>query len=126
MAHIKRRKSKYVEHVQTSLLRRGHATNAEIAADVRIVYPLVSDTTVHRITQRMLEDGECQLAPCTSDGSMRFDINTEKHDHFECSECGQLRDITVSLDVREQLQCLAGDCRFEGALKIVGTCRACR
>ncbi|MCB9820076.1 transcriptional repressor [Candidatus Nomurabacteria bacterium] len=121
----KRRRSKYVESVRQSLAYFGHATNAQLADDLRRIYPHVSDTTVHRITQRLLEDGETQLAPNAADGAMVFDSNIDIHDHFECAKCEKLRDITVSTSCRESLRSTIGDCRLNGSLKIVGTCCEC-
>lgn len=126
MATVQRRKSKYTELVYASLLRRRHATNIDIASDVRLVYPDVSDTTVHRITQRMLADGLCQYAPHTDQGVMRFDSNVTQHDHFECAQCGILQDISIENSARDSIARAIDGCTIDGQLKIVGTCCACK
>ncbi len=125
MAIATRRRSKYTDTVRSVLIERGHATNAQIAADLRLLFPTVSDTTVHRITQRLIEDGEARLAPNASDGSMLFDSNAEAHDHFECAGCGELRDIHIPREGRSMIRSAIGDCRVDGPLKIVGTCCNC-
>lgn len=125
MAIATRRRSKYADSVRSILTTYGHATNAQIARQLRQSYPDISDTTVHRITQRLVEDGEAQYAPNAADGSMLFDNNTSMHDHFECSICGELRDITIPTSGRNMIRQAIGDCRVDGPLKIVGTCCNC-
>lgn len=120
-----RRQSRYVSAVRQALEYFGHATNAEITDDLRRSYPHLSDTTVHRITQRLLEDGEIQLATHDEFGAMVFDINTAPHDHFECSECGGLNDISVPQSARRDIRAVIGVCRLNGPLKIVGECHKC-
>lgn len=125
MAIATRRRSKYADTIRSILATVGHATNAQLADILRQSYPDVSDTTVHRITQRLIEDGEVRYAPNATDGSMLFDTNTNTHDHFECSVCGELRDITIPASGRSILRQAIGDCRVDGSLKIVGTCCNC-
>lgn len=120
-----RRKSKYTEPLWRALTRLGHATNAELGETLRGRYPNLSDTTVHRITQRLITAGEVQYAPHAADGAMVFDSNTAEHDHFRCSDCDALRDITIPANVRTTLQQLVPDCHVTGSLMIVGICCAC-
>lgn len=120
-----RRNSKYKDAVANALFMRGHATNLEIATDLRCTFPDVSDTTIHRITQRMLQAGECAEAPLNDSGAKRYDINVDRHDHFECTTCGELRDITVSDEFRQEVQQKIGGCLARGPLTIRGTCRRC-
>jgi Fur family peroxide stress response transcriptional regulator len=125
MSVVKRRNSKYASLVMHSLRDFGHATNAQLADDLRRSYPHLSDTTVHRITQRFLEDGEVQLAPHAVDGAMVFDTNTTPHDHFECSYCGGLQDITLPKNLRVEIRQTIGKCKLNGSLKITGECCDC-
>lgn len=120
-----RRKTRYTDALRNVLVMFGHATNAQLADELRRDFPSLSDTTVHRITQRMIEDGEIQYAPNAADGSKLFDSNVSEHDHFECAGCGELRDITISDAGRESIRQSIGDCRVDGSLKIVGTCCNC-
>lgn len=125
MAIATRRKSKYVEAVRLLLRDRGHATNADLAVALRETYQALSDTTVHRITQRLLRDGEIALAPVTANGAMRFDANLMPHDHFECQHCARLRDINVSTNIRRELAQELGNCEVNGSLTILGNCHKC-
>lgn len=120
-----RRKSKYVEAVKNSLEYFGHATNAQITDDLRRSYPHVSDTTIHRITQRLLEDGEIAQAPPAWDGSMVYDANIDQHDHFQCSQCDGLRDIVIPAAGRRSVRGAIAPCRLDGPLLIMGTCKDC-
>ena len=119
------RKSKYVEAVLNALRYRQHATNAQLADDLRAIYPDVSDTTIHRVTQRLVVSGQCAAAPLAKCGSRRFDANTKTHDHFECTSCQQLRDINVSDEFRSEVQTGIGGCSVNGPLTIQGVCQNC-
>jgi ABC-type glutathione transport system ATPase component len=95
MTQIVRRSTKYTNDVMAILKSKHHATNAEIAQELRNVHPEVSDTTVHRITQRLCGDGMIGLAPPTKKGCLRYDIRKDDHDHFVCSDCDGLMDIKI-------------------------------
>jgi Fe2+ or Zn2+ uptake regulation protein len=61
------------------------------------------------------------------DGSARYDIRTDQHDHIHCLGCGMLRDLPPRLG-RESL----GEVPEEGfqvtgyRLELLGYCAACR
>lgn len=126
MENVNRRATKYTREVLEILRKFRHATNAEIVQILRENHPGVSDTTVHRITQRLRDDGEIGLAPATKQGCLRYDFRAEPHDHFVCANCDNLRDITIPADVRVQIGCELGDCQFDGPLVISGTCKKCQ
>ncbi|MCA9341853.1 transcriptional repressor [Candidatus Saccharibacteria bacterium] len=126
MTSLKRRQSKYTLAVRSALMMYGHATNAEILDEIRKSFPLVSDTTIHRITQRMLEDNEITLAPFSIDSSMVFDTNVMPHDHFECESCGMIRDILLSHQCRQIIRTSVGSgVRLGSSIKIQGNCENC-
>ena len=52
MTQVVRRSTKYTNDVLNIVRSKQHATNAEIAHEWRKVHAEVSDTTVHRVTQR--------------------------------------------------------------------------
>lgn len=120
-----RRHSKYVAAIKLSLRHFGHATNAMLCDDLRSSYPHLSDTTVHRITQRLYEDGEIAFATLNQWGAMVYDINTLPHDHFYCESCGDLSDISLSKSCREVIQQAIGSGRLSRSLKIAGQCTKC-
>ena len=125
MATVTRRKSKYTDAVKRSLKYFGHATNAQITDDLRRSYPHISDTTVHRITQRLYEDGKISMAPHDYGGAMVYDSHVTVHDHFRCHDCGRLRDIVVPAACRKMMRLATGPCRLDGPLLVVGTCESC-
>lgn len=120
-----RRETKYTHSIRLIMANLGHATNAEITSTLRREFPDVSDTTVHRVTTRLHEDGELGLAPNAPDGSVRYDSNLSEHDHFACSMCGELRDLVVPARYRQMIQNELGDCQVRGGLVISGGCHDC-
>ena len=121
---VSRRITKYTDSILSILCQLQHATNAEIADRLRESYPDVSDTTVHRITQRLHNDGAIGLA--SRQGCLRYDFSPESHDHFICSECDSLQDIKVPDSVRCQIERQLDGCCFDGPLVITGVCQQCK
>lgn len=120
-----RRSSKYVDGVLRSLSHFGHATNGQITDDLRRSYPHLSDTTVHRITQRLSADGIIGVAPHSRDGDMVYDARVSSHDHFRCSRCDELRDIIVPAASRRLVKLAVGRSRVSGPILVAGTCEVC-
>lgn len=123
---VSRRITKYTDNILSILCQLQHATNAEIAGRMRESYPDISDTTVHRITQRLQGDGVIGLAPSSRQGCLRYDFSPESHDHFICSECDSLQDIKVPDSVRCQIERQLDGCCFDGPLVITGVCQQCK
>ena len=123
---VSRRITKYTDSILSILCQLQHATNAEIASRLRELYSNVSDTTVHRITQRLQSDGVIGLAPASRQGCLRYDFSPESHDHFICSECASLQDIKVPDSVRCQIERQLDGCCFDGPLVITGVCQQCK
>ena len=123
---VSRRITKYTDSILSILCQLQHATNAEIASRLRELYSNVSDTTVHRITQRLQSDGVIGLAPASRQGCLRYDFSPESHDHFICSECDSLQDIKVPDSVRCQIEHQLDGCCFDGPLVITGVCQQCK
>lgn len=121
-----RRETKYTRMVRDCLQRIGHATNAQIAMFIRREAPYVSDTTVHRVTQRLCSDGALTIAPKAADGSLRYDTNTMRHDHFMCAGCDALCDIVIQDTIRKQLSQDVPTCTLNGNLIIIGQCSTCK
>ena len=120
-----RRRSKYVDSVKHALVHFGHATNAQLCDDLRVSYPHLSDTTVHRITQRLYDDGEIGFATLDRSGVMVYDARADAHDHFYCDECDMIRDIDLPGRCRASITEAVGPCQLSDSLKIVGTCQSC-
>lgn len=119
------RETKYCNAIKLAVARMGHATNADIAAELRKTYPTLSDTTVHRATARLASRGELAVAPADNNGAMRYDNNLQEHDHFMCNHCGQLRDVDIASDVVPLLENKLGSCHISGRIIISGACQSC-
>lgn len=120
------RTTKYVTSVMELMREVGHATNAELLSMLRKKYPTLSATTIHRVTARLLDHGELQLGPSAHDGSMRYDVNTEPHDHFVCAQCGLVRDARLGAIVRPLIEAeVGGGCQISGSLTVSGLCKMC-
>lgn len=120
------RETKYTTAVREAIAVCGHATNAELLETVQRTYPQVSATTIHRITSRLCERGELQLAPSGRENALRYDANLTPHDHFMCNECGLMRDAQLGDVVRPEIEAAIGDgCSLSGSLTVSGLCRRC-
>jgi len=124
MAHD--RSSRYIVAVREYMKSVGHATNSELIEALRLRYPGVSATTVHRVTARMVERDELCYAPGGKDNAMRFDGNLTPHDHFLCEQCGMIKDAELSVAVRPLIERAIGDgCSISGRLTVFGRCKQC-
>lgn len=120
------RTTKYIAAVRKLMKRAGHATNVELLAKLRKQFPDVSATTLHRITSRMVERNELQLAPPEVGNVMRFDSNISRHDHFMCTRCKMLRDADLRTTIVPQIEQIIGDdCQISGRLTVTGLCSKC-
>lgn len=120
------RTSKYIARVRELIGRMGHATNTELIEALQVDYPDVSATTVHRITSRMLERDELQLAPAGRANVLRYDVNISPHDHFMCEQCGLIRDADLGEIVRPYIERAIGNgCSISGSLTVSGICKKC-
>lgn len=120
-----KRQTKYCRSIECQLEKLGHATNAELLASLRESFPELSATTVHRATARLASRGKIATAPPDNDGSMRYEFNTTPHDHFQCSTCGQIKDVDIKDKIIPILESCIKDCNISGQLIINGTCKKC-
>jgi Fur family transcriptional regulator, peroxide stress response regulator len=119
------RRSKYCSAIEEALQRLSHATNAQLLAALREVYPELSATTIHRATARLMARGKISVAPPALDGAVRYDVTTTPHDHFVCSRCGLLRDANVKGKIAPILEDVIEGCSISGRLTISGLCKRC-
>lgn len=120
------RQSKYCAQIEQIIQTFGHASNAQILQALQKTYPDLSATTVHRATARLANRRKIGVAPNDTKGAMRYDANTNPHDHFVCSECGILKDIDVASEVAAILAKNITDCGVSGRLTIGGICKTCK
>ncbi|PID32294.1 hypothetical protein CR970_01295 [Candidatus Saccharibacteria bacterium] len=126
MSEAPARTSKYIVAIRRLMDERGHATNAELLTALQQEFPGLSATTVHRVTARLAQRGDLQLAPSGPDNALRYDANTSPHDHFMCQCCGKLRDVDLSTMVRPQIErAIGSSCSISGPLTVSGVCQKC-
>jgi Fur family peroxide stress response transcriptional regulator len=119
------RETKYTQAIIDVLTELGHGTNSDIALKLRKSYPEVSDTTVHRVTARLAERAQIGSGPRDLNGNLRYDANTEPHDHFICTGCKGIRDIDIANEILPVVQEALGGCGIDGRLEIKGLCTRC-
>jgi Fur family peroxide stress response transcriptional regulator len=103
-----------------------HPTAEEVYLAVKAQGSRLSLATVYNALEALVEAGlASKLA--FGDGSARYDIRTDQHDHIHCLGCGLLRDLPPRLR-RDSL----GDVPEAGfqvtgyRLELLGYCAACR
>jgi Fur family transcriptional regulator, peroxide stress response regulator len=119
------RETKYCKAIALQLKKLGHASNSELLTELRLIFPNVSATTVHRATARLAKRNAIALAPHSKDGSLRYDTNTQPHDHFMCTVCGVIKDANVVDKIIPILEDTIKDCRISGRLTLSGVCKKC-
>lgn len=70
----------------------GHWSAAEVLERVTGEFPMASRATVYS-TLALLRDLGVLVSIPTPGGELRFDANSEPHQHFVCLRCGELEDI---------------------------------
>jgi|SRR5579862_2187254 len=78
----------------------GHPTAVDMVQRVREVLPTVSQATVYRNLQELLQEGVIRTLEVAGT-AVQFEVNPDDHHHFICRKCGQVWDVYLSsLDVR--------------------------
>ena len=114
---------------QTDLIRnilkaKLHATNKELAAEARKIYPNMTETTVHRITARLVESQQASYAPNLNQ-VMIFDANTKPHDHFYCQNCNSIFNIELSEEIFSHLWSQLTGKEIRNCILVAGLCENC-
>lgn len=110
--------------IKSLLKAKGHATNQELAAEARKTYPNMTNTTVHRITDRLVDSGMAAYAPSLRNVKI-IDAKTESHDHFYCQTCHRLLDIKLSDMSFNAIQSQLPGKLSRSNILIAGTCQRC-
>lgn len=74
----------------------GHLTAGEIFERVKQRYPSIAYGTVYR-TLHLLAEHDLIQELTFADQASRFDKRTDRHDHVQCSGCGELIDVVVPI-----------------------------
>lgn len=107
--------------------RVDHPTADMVYSDIRLIYPNISLGTVYRNLSVLSEENEIQKI-VTEDGVLRYDYNIEPHDHFVCTKCKCVTDMSYQINnmVIEETQKL-----FDGSIEkcdiiFYGLCKNCK
>lgn len=108
---------------------KNHPTALDVYEAVRRTRPRIGLATVYRILHQLTQQGLIKELGHRDD-CMRYDAQTQRHDHAVCTECGALLDIPMDVGVPgELLQAAAEAAGIEldtYELRIYGRCSACR
>ncbi len=101
-----------------------HPTAEDIFRDAKKVMPSLAYGTVYRNLSLMLDAGEIRLVE-VSDGSNRYDKNTEPHDHIICPVCGAVKDVFWG-DLTPLFSEMSGETIVSYELNLRAVCDGCR
>ncbi len=118
------RKTPQTTLIRELLAKKGHATNQELAAAARKTFPDMTNTTVHRITTRLVVASMAAYAP-SLDHVKVIDANTEDHDHFLCQGCNRLVDVKLTDATFNQLQSQLPSRLSRHNILVAGMCEKC-
>lgn len=105
-----------------------HPSAEWVFSQLKPVIPDLSLATVYRNLARFLEDGTISSIGVIK-GLERFDGTTEPHVHFICTGCGKildLHDLSVPVDLEDQVSTETGGEVNCAVLSFHGRCRECR
>jgi Fur family peroxide stress response transcriptional regulator len=103
-----------------------HPSAATVYRQVRRRLPGVSLATVYRNLRMLAAQG--LLAERAGTTGMRFDGNTDRHDHFTCVMCGRIYDVPplAAAGVRRALGASTGFEVLEHRIEFSGRCARCQ
>jgi Fur family transcriptional regulator, peroxide stress response regulator len=108
---------------------KNHPTALDVYEAVRRTRTRIGLATVYRILHQLTQQGLIKELGHRDD-SMRYDAQTQRHDHAVCTECGALLDIPMNVGLPgELLQAAAEAAGIEldtYELRIYGRCSACQ
>jgi Fe2+ or Zn2+ uptake regulation protein len=103
-----------------------HPSVAAVYRQVRRRLPRVSLATVYRNLRMLAAEG--LLNERADVAGMRFDGNTEPHDHFTCVACGRIYDVPplAARGVRARVASRTGFEVLSQRIEFYGRCGTCR
>lgn len=72
---------------------RIHPTVQEVYSLAKSKYPNISQATVYRNVNKLVEENKVLRLPETDSEGYHYDINTMPHNHLVCNSCGKIIDI---------------------------------
>ncbi len=103
-----------------------HPTAEEVYLAVKPQVSQLSLATVYNALEALVEAGLASKFTF-GDGSARYDIRTDQHDHIYCLGCGLMLDLPPTLKAQTLEEVPVGDFTVTGyRLQLVGYCAPCR
>jgi Fe2+ or Zn2+ uptake regulation protein len=103
-----------------------HPTAEAVYLAVKSQVPQLSLATIYNALEALVEAGLASKFTF-GDGSARYDIRTDQHDHIYCLRCGLMQDLPPTLEAETLETVPVGDFEVTGyRLQLVGYCAACR
>lgn len=112
--------------------RKDHPTAEKLFMDLKKEMPELGIATVYRNLTELCEKGTISKVK-SKVGPDRYDGNQKPHIHFECNKCGNITDIYLKQEQKEEMdkitQQVVEDTEVEfesSAIYIEGICKKCR
>ena len=81
--------------LEALMLRHDHPTADQVAEDVALRLPGVSRTTVYRVLDTLVRISIARKV-CHPGAAARFEVESHRHHHLVCVECGHMIDLEDS------------------------------
>jgi len=105
---------------------KDHPSADEVFLAVRKKLPQISKATVYRILDNFVKNGAIE----SIDGKFtRFDGNEKPHQHFICTNCGNIIDLydnTIEKYLNKKLRLLTDGSADKFSVDFYGTCNKCK
>lgn len=106
------------------LKNRIHPTVEEIYNALCGVVPTLSKTTVYN-TLKLFAEHKALWALVIDEKNVRYDVDTSRHAHFQCLNCGKVYDLPMHPDSKLQRENGQGLIITEVHLYYKGYCKTC-
>lgn len=121
---MERRYSRQRESILNVLrATRCHPDAEYVYGEVKKEIPNISLGTVYRNLGEMVKWGEIACIQ-TVDNRVRYDYNTQPHQHFVCRMCGAITDLEIETDLEEQARAQGYEVE-ETQIVMSGVCPKC-
>lgn len=107
-----------------ALRERGHASNLELHLALADVHPDLSLESIDAVTKELLEAGTIGRVRTGADQAI-LDTRSEIHDHFVCTRCAGVVDLTLAPETTESIQEQLGTHTLDSGLVVNGICGQC-
>jgi len=112
--------------------RKDHPTAESLYIDLKGQMPELGIATVYRNLTELCEEKMISKMK-VKNGPDRYDGNQKPHIHFECSNCGEITDIYLTLEQEKQIDLISQkalegeEAKLENlSLHIEGLCKKCK